>query len=137
MDEAELPITLNLPPLPESVTEARRTVARLAGTVGADRDAVELAVAEAVGNAVLHAYPEGSSGTVAVAAHLEAGAFVVLVADDGIGMRPNPTSRGLGFGLPLIAQLSSGVEISERPGGGTELRIRFPAPAQHASEVGL
>src|SRR5205823_1204097 len=103
----------------------------------ADRDAVELAVAEAVGNAVLHAFPEGSSGTVAVAARVEEGAFVVLVADDGIGMRPNPSSRGLGFGLPLIAQLSSGVEILERAGGGTELRIRFPAPSQRASEVGL
>ena len=136
MDGAELPIALNLPTQPQSVTEARRSAARLAEAVGADRDAVELAVAEAVGNAVLHGYPEGSAGVVTVDARVEADALVVVVTDDGSGMRPNPGSRGQGFGLPLIAQLSREVQISERAGGGTELRMRFPANAGEASEVG-
>jgi anti-sigma regulatory factor (Ser/Thr protein kinase) len=136
LDRAELPIALNLPPLPDSVTEARQTLARLAAEVGADRDAVELAVAEAVGNAVLHAYPEGATGTVRIVARLDSGSLVVVVADDGVGMRPDPASRGLGFGLPLIAQLSSGLEISDRDGGGAELVMRFPAPAERTSEVG-
>jgi len=136
LEGAELPIALSLPPLPESVSEARQTVAQVAAAVGADRDAVELAVAEAVGNAVLHAYPDGKRGTVTVAASREDGALVVLVADDGVGMRPDPASRGLGFGLPLIAQLSAGLEIGEGAGGGAELRMRFPVPARDARETG-
>ena len=136
MDEPELPIALSLPALAESVSEARQTVAELAAAVGADRDAVELAVAEAVGNAVLHAYPDGRKGTVTVAARQEGDVFLVVVADDGVGMRPDPTSRGLGFGLPLIAQVSERLEIGDGPAGGAELRMRFPAGARRASEVG-
>jgi hypothetical protein len=50
-----------------------------------------------------------------------------MVSDDGVGMRPNPLGRGLGFGLPLIAQLTEEVEIMAREGGGTVLRMRFEA----------
>jgi anti-sigma regulatory factor (Ser/Thr protein kinase) len=136
LDGPKLPIALSLPPLPESVSEARQAVARLADAAGADRDAVELAVAEAVGNAVLHAYRDGRRGTVTVVARHEDDKLVVLVADDGVGIRPNPAARGIGFGLPLIAQLSDGLQITERAGGGAELRMRFPAPVRGARGVG-
>jgi anti-sigma regulatory factor (Ser/Thr protein kinase) len=135
MDGAELPTALELPALPASVTEARRVAARLAYSFGADSDAVALAVAEAVGNAVIHAYPERPPGTVRMALSLDSGILVVVVSDDGVGMRPNPDSQGLGIGLPLIAQVSDGVEIAAGAGGGTELRMRFPVAAGRPAEA--
>ncbi len=54
---------LDLPPLeltvrshPRSVTETRKKVAEYAEAGGANRSEVELAVAEAVSNAVVHAF---------------------------------------------------------------------------------
>ena len=129
MDGTEPSLLLELPPLPESVSEARRAAALFAESVGADRSAVELAVAEAVGNAVLHAYPEDEGGTVRVAGRLEGSSLQFVISDDGVGMRPDPDRAGLGFGLPLIAQTSIALAISESASGGTELRMSFPIGA--------
>lgn len=107
------------------MTEARRSAAAFAESLGGDRPAVELAVGEAVGNAVLHAYRDGADGRIAVAGAIEAGQLVITVSDQGVGMRPDPDSNGLGFGLPLIAQLTEAVEITARAGGGTDVRMRF------------
>jgi two-component sensor histidine kinase len=126
MEGAELSILLELPPQPASVSEARRAAARFAQSVGADRAAVELAVAEAVGNAVLHAYPDGPDGRVTVACQVEGSSLALLIRDDGVGMRPDPSTAGLGFGLPLIAQVASALAIADGPDGGTELRMTFP-----------
>jgi two-component sensor histidine kinase len=127
--KAERPLDLELDPLPASVGAARREAGAVAERVGADRSAVELAVSEAVGNAVLHAFPEGTSGTVWLSVETTPQTIVLTVSDDGVGMRPNPFGRGLGFGLPLIAQLAEEVEIMAREGGGTVLRMRFQAAA--------
>lgn len=123
--QAEQPLALELPAARESVTHGRRVAARFAGSVGADAAAVELAVGEAIGNAVLHAYRGGEDGTVTVEGRADEGELTITVGDRGVGMRPDPTSKGLGFGLPLIAQLCRGVEITSRPGGGTDVRMRF------------
>jgi stage II sporulation protein AB (anti-sigma F factor) len=123
--QAEQPLALELPAVRESVTQGRRVAARFAESVGADPAAVELAVGEAIGNAVLHAYRGGEQGTVDVEGRVGERELVITVGDAGVGMRPDPTSRGLGFGVPLIAQLSDGVEITGRAGGGTEIRMRF------------
>ena len=122
MARAEQSVTLRLPARPASAADARRATAELAEEVGAERASVELAVGEAVGNAVIHAYQRGSDeeGTVTVSARVQDGGFVVVVVDDGIGMRPDPKSRGLGFGLPLMARVCTGVEIRARDGGGTD-----------------
>jgi serine/threonine-protein kinase RsbW len=135
MEGAELPTAIDLPAIPESVTEARRAAERLAASIGADPGAVALAVAEAVGNAVVHAYTEGPRGTVRLALGVEGGTLAVVVSDHGVGMRPNPASRGLGFGLPLIAQVSDGLEISAGVGGGTELRMQFPVAIERGAEL--
>ena len=109
MDGTEPSLLLELPPLPESVSEARRAAALFAESVGADRSAVELAVAEAV--------------------RLEGPSLQFVISDDGVGMRPDPDRAGLGFGLPLIAQTSIALAISESASGGTELRMSFPIGA--------
>jgi anti-sigma regulatory factor (Ser/Thr protein kinase) len=123
--QAESPLALELPAQPASVTHARRMAASFAAARGADAASVELAVGEAVGNAVLHAYRGDASGEIRVNGLIDDGTLVIVVGDDGIGMRPDPNSRGLGFGLPLIAQLASAVEITGSPKGGTEVSMRF------------
>ena len=70
-------------------------------------------------NAVLHAYIDREPGMVIVTAHAGPGELVVCVIDDGRGMQPRPDSPGLGMGLPMIGQLTTSVDIRERPSGGT------------------
>jgi anti-sigma regulatory factor (Ser/Thr protein kinase) len=69
----KLDSSLNLPPLelrtrshPASVTEARKGIAAYAEAAGANRRDVELAVAEAVTNAVLHAFVGRDDGVITV-----------------------------------------------------------------------
>jgi anti-sigma regulatory factor (Ser/Thr protein kinase) len=111
--------------MPERGAQARKAVADLAASVGAPREAVELAVGEAFGNAVLHAYRDRSPGTVNVEARIDRSDLEVVVADDGVGMSPNPRSQGLGFGLALIAKFADRVEIAPGRRGGTEVRMWF------------
>jgi anti-sigma regulatory factor (Ser/Thr protein kinase) len=122
---SEPSIALDLPAMPGKGAQARKAVAELAAAVGAHRAAVELAVGEAFGNAVLHAYRDRPPGTISVRAGVDRDELEVTVADDGIGMSPNPQSQGLGFGLPLIARVAHRVEITAATGGGTEVRMRF------------
>jgi anti-sigma regulatory factor (Ser/Thr protein kinase) len=120
------PLQLRLPAVPSSVTEARVKIADYATGAGADPDDVELAVAEAVANSVLHAFPGEMKGTVTVRATFDGNVLEVEVTDDGTGMRPNPEGDGLGLGLALIGRLSASFAVSEPANGGTSLRMSFP-----------
>ena len=42
-------------------------------------------------------------------------------------MLPRTDSPGLGLGLPLIAQMTQSLEVHDRAGGGTEIRMSFAA----------
>ncbi len=85
-----------------------------------------LAVSEAVTNAVLHAYRDRPAGEVHVEVHRDAAEVRITVADEGAGMRPRPDSPGLGLGLPLIARLSTSLEVATGDAGGTRLCMTFP-----------
>jgi serine/threonine-protein kinase RsbW len=113
----------------DGVTEARRALATHAEKAGADRQAVELAVSEAVANAVVHGYPNGRKGEVIVRATVIRRQLVVDVSDDGDGMRPNPESPGLGLGLPLIGRVTDAFTITEGSRGGTMVSMRFRVAA--------
>ena len=117
------------PAVAASVSEARNAVTAFAQAAGATGDAlaaVSLAVSEAVTNAVLHAYLDRDEpGPVEVRARRDAQHVVVEVADEGRGMLPRTDSPGLGLGLPLIAQMTQSLEVHDRPGGGTEIRMAF------------
>jgi anti-sigma regulatory factor (Ser/Thr protein kinase) len=128
--DAPVPFQLRLAAIPASVTEARTAAARYAVDAGADPADVELAVAEAVANAVLHAFPGEETGTVTLRGTLTGDALVVQVIDDGTGMRPNPDGGGLGLGLALIGRLTSSFNVSEPVHGGTSLRMSFPLSAR-------
>ena len=73
-----------------SVGLARHAVSDFAGEVGADPDAVAVAVSEAVTNAVVHAYPHEREGGDPGRGQLNGTHMVVLVSDHGHGIRPNP-----------------------------------------------
>jgi anti-sigma regulatory factor (Ser/Thr protein kinase) len=92
---------------------------------GAGLDAMVLCVSEAVTNAVLHAYPEGTSGDVEVEAGLFGDHVDLIVRDRGKGLAPRADSPGFGIGLPLISQMASSAEVQTRASGGTEITMRF------------
>jgi signal transduction histidine kinase len=72
-----------------------------------------------------HVRAVGGPGTVEVRALCEDEKVVVVVADEGRGMLPRTDSPGLGLGLPLIAQMTQSLEVHDRQGGGTEIRMSF------------
>jgi serine/threonine-protein kinase RsbW len=86
---------------------------------------VKLAVTEACTNVVVHAYPEGTSGPMAITAGLHDGALTVVVSDEGRGILPRPDSPGLGLGLPLIATLATTLELGTNDRDETEVRMTF------------
>ena len=108
---------------------ARHALSDFAEAAGADPWAVSLAVSEAVTNAVLHAHTGGSPGSIDVIAHRNGRHLIVTVSDDGSGMKPNPDSPGLGFGLALVASVTAEVGIAESPQGGTSVRMSFALTA--------
>lgn len=131
---APLEFSGTYPAVARSVRAARTALVAFARRVGAADavvEAVELAASEAVTNVVQHAYRgEQGVGEIDVTAAVAAGELWVLVCDSGSGLQPRRDSPGLGLGLGLIAQVSDGVDILHRSGGGLELRMRFAlAPA--------
>lgn len=122
-------IALELAAIPDSLPEARRAVGDFAAAHDADVAGVKLAVTEAVGNAVLHGFGEDASGRIWVRAVREHDALVIAVEDDGTGIRPRIDSPGLGLGIPIIESTCDALTISDRPGGGARLVMRFGLPA--------
>jgi serine/threonine-protein kinase RsbW len=122
--EAPTSLTLDLAAEPASVSAARHALAEFVAGRSIDRPAVEVAVSEAVSNAVLHAYRNAAEpGRIAVRAEFATARLRVEVSDGGLGMRPRSDSPGLGLGLPLIAQLAARVDISSEQ--GTTVRMDF------------
>lgn len=108
---------LELPCEPGSVTVARGASGELAERVGASSDDVRLAVSEAVGNCVVHAYRGRKPGKIHLSASVARDRLLIKVADEGIGMTPNPTGGGLGFGLSLIAKMTEDVRFDSSDRG--------------------
>ncbi len=121
-------LALELPAEPESVAEARHAAADLARRVGADEADVKIAVSEAVGNAVMHAYRDRERGMVRVSGEVARGALRFSVSDDGVGMSPNLESRGLHLGIPLIGKVAHDLRI-DATAAGTTISFSFPLAA--------
>jgi stage II sporulation protein AB (anti-sigma F factor) len=128
-EEKLAPLELELEAVPASVPRARTALADYAREVGAPADDVELAVAEATSNSILHGYSSREPGKISLRAEHDTAALTVTVVDDGDGMRPHPQGGGLGLGLALIGQMSTSVTITRPPAGGTELTMTFPIAA--------
>jgi serine/threonine-protein kinase RsbW len=137
---AELRIIV--PARAENVAVLRRAVSGLGDAVGlepSDLGDLQTIVTEAAMNVVQHAY-EDSEGPLEMVAGREGDGLELAICDQGTGFRPRPADPGRGdlrLGLPLIAALSDGFEISGKPGQGTTVKVRkLIAPAAEASANG-
>jgi serine/threonine-protein kinase RsbW len=117
--------------LPENLAVVRQAVAGFAEAIGFDENAIanlKTIVTEACMNAVVHAYPAGEPGPIEVAAVPRTDDLEITVRDRGSGIQPrpvDPNDDSLRIGLPLIAALSDGFEITGGPDGGTEVKMRL------------
>jgi anti-anti-sigma factor len=132
------PLRLGVRAEPSQLSAVRRTAAQWAAGAGMDEDSIEdlqLALGEAAGNAVEHAYRDAPApGRVTIELDLDAdGALTAVVADTGT-WRPAPQDPGhRGRGLQMIGALAEHVEVSHGP-SGTVVRFRFvPASAAAAA----
>ncbi|MGY1688257.1 SpoIIE family protein phosphatase [Geodermatophilus sp. SYSU D00804] len=141
-----------VPPLHAETTTDRGGIRGLRRTVDTwldeldpaddDRDAVELAVWEAIANAVDHAYPPGLPGPVRVdAALLPDGVLECRVTDEGSWRDPDPGATHRGRGLLMAQQLTDSLHVlrgAGPAGAGTvvTLRHRLHRPAMLGSGVG-
>ncbi len=112
------------PARPESVGPLRRAIDEFAASGGASqrqREDIGVAVSEALTNAVVHAY-DGAVGVLAVDAWMSARSLNVVVCDEGGGMLPRTSTRGIGLGLGLIVRMTRKLAIEESEHG---MRVRM------------
>jgi serine/threonine-protein kinase RsbW len=126
-------LSLRLAPLPASIPIARSAISEFCrdlGLAGELADRVRLAVTEACTNVVLHAYDDNAKDlTFTVHAIVIGSSLAVTVRDAGKGIRatasPLSKNAGRGFGMQLMAQMASSVDVVSRPGVGTRIALRF------------
>lgn len=121
-------LELSLPARAENVAVIRHVLGGIGDALALHPEVlsdVKLAVSEACANAVVHAYPEGEPGLLDLEITSRPGRIEAVVRDHGRGMMPRADSPGLGVGLPLMASLSTSLELTNRPDGGTEVRMSF------------
>ncbi|HXV94564.1 MAG TPA: SpoIIE family protein phosphatase, partial [Pseudonocardia sp.] len=123
------PLRLSPPAVPQQLAVVRREVERWCALAGVHPDArtdLQLALGEAVTNAVEHAYSGAEPGTVWIELDLDRdGSVLVRVADTG-RWRPPPEDRGYrGRGLALIRDLTAELHVESSP-DGTVVRFRLP-----------
>jgi serine/threonine-protein kinase RsbW len=130
-----------VPARAENVAVLRRAVSGLGDAVGlesGDLADLQTIITEAAMNVVQHAY-EDSEGPLEMLAGRNGDGLEVAICDHGAGFRPRPADPGRGdlrLGLPLIAALSDGFEISGGPGKGTTVTVRkLIAPEEGAREA--
>ena len=132
-------VRLTMPARAEYLILARLALAGIAREVAMSEEALadlKLAVTEACGNAVRHAYPgdDGGPGTVRVVYDVGPDVIEITVADDGPGVTidevpddpfadEDPAESGMG--LAIIRAVMDELVVEARPGGpGTVVRMR-------------
>jgi anti-sigma regulatory factor (Ser/Thr protein kinase) len=120
--------------VPASVPRARHRVRAVLEPAGIDPAKIELAVTEAVSNAVRHGY-RGVAGWVEVELSVDDRSVDVVVRDYGVGLSPHPESEGLRVGLTMMQSLSDRLELEGGPGLGTTVRMAFALPGVNEAAV--
>jgi anti-sigma regulatory factor (Ser/Thr protein kinase) len=123
-------VSLELDSRPETLTLVRGMLSGVGELLAVDPellDDLKTAVSEACNNVVLHAYSQGAGGLLTVELYVLEAALAVSVSDDGRGI---PGGVGLegqfeGVGIPVIKALTECADFRSRPGGGTEVYMRF------------
>lgn len=132
-------LDLLLPAVPGASWAARRSIRTVARGHVADLHAVELAVSEAVTNAVIHAYRQrdgAEPGHVHIKVSVDGDFLVVDISDEGMGMVPREDSPGAGLGLAMMATLADHFEVRERR-NGTALVLGFRLADPSRSDVSV
>jgi anti-sigma regulatory factor (Ser/Thr protein kinase) len=86
-------------------------------------ESIAVALSEAIGNAVRHAYPD-AAGDIDLAVILDDLGILVIVTDNGVGVDHPPAQPGLGLGLTMIDRLSTTSTI-DSTSNGTTVTMRF------------
>ena len=145
-------LRLDLPNRLDSVTAARRGLGEWLDRIDAapdDKDALQLAVGEAVTNAVEHAYLPGRPGPVEVRAALcDDGYLECQITDHGVWKPPDPAVAHRGHGLMVAGHLVDNMVVDHPPrppraagvpsgatGTVVTLRYRLRRPAILASDA--
>ena len=131
MPEAAV-VRLSFPAKPDYLLLARLALSGLAREAPVDDELLadlKLAVTEACGNAVRHAYPE-SDGEVCVSYVVAEDSIVMIVEDQGAGIAPSqiaePRQAPLesGMGMSIISAIVDDVDVSTGADGrGTVVRM--------------
>jgi anti-sigma regulatory factor (Ser/Thr protein kinase) len=119
-------IQLECPSEPTSVTSLRHRAAEFAAEQGAGAALVadvNLAVSEAVTNAVKYAEEAPGRGSIGLAAALKDERLEFRITDTGERFGKGSTD-GLGLGLAIIARLCDELQIVQE-GAGTTVMMRF------------
>jgi serine/threonine-protein kinase RsbW len=126
---------LSLPSRVESIDEAAQAAAEAARRAGLTDEALfglDMAVREAVTNAVLHGNRQDEAKPVEISFDARGGEFVVAVRDRGEGFDPtrvaDPTAeenllKASGRGILFMRTFMDSVEWSRHPEGGTVVRM--------------
>jgi anti-anti-sigma factor len=122
-------LELDLPAASEELSGIRRAVDEWGVQAGLDAslvDDLQLAVGEAVANAIEHAYRDADAGgRVRLSLSADAGDVVGVTVRDAGKWRPAPADPGFrGRGLQLIDRLADDVDVS-RQADGTTVRFRI------------
>jgi serine/threonine-protein kinase RsbW len=134
-------VEISIPPRPEYVGLVRHVVGAAARLGGMSLDCVDyakIAVSEAATNAVTSTGRAESSEPVSIIVELGEDRVVLAIADRGIadprgdGSDDEPSSLDFSFdgglSIPLLEGLADEVEISEREGGGSTVRLTVVDP---------
>jgi anti-anti-sigma factor len=132
------PLRERLPAEATRLARVRRAVAAWAQACGLPEEMTEdlqLALGEALANAVEHAYQGSADGECAWSLERDPDGSVRVCVQDFGAWRPPPEDRGhRGRGLELISALGDEVDVRRTDDGGadgtgTTVRFRVPAPA--------
>jgi stage II sporulation protein AB (anti-sigma F factor) len=124
-------LALRLPLEPRSVAYGRQAVVTLATQIGLPPETIwriQLAVSEALTNAVVHAHrtdTNASSHHLVLTADYDDNNLRVSISDQGVGLIPRSDSPGAGLGLALIANHADALDIDSQPGHGTTVHLTF------------
>jgi serine/threonine-protein kinase RsbW len=130
-----LVVDLTLPTEARVISRTRRLVAGYLEDLGVEaevRDDVELALAEACTNVMLHAFPGAATESFHLAVEVERDEVRLVIEDTGVGLAPERAERDVidltatsGRGLHMIRTLMTDVAVEPGPAArGTRLRMR-------------
>lgn len=95
---------------------------------------------ELVTNSITHAFPEGREGMIKVGVHSHSpGLMVLVVADNGIGYRPDQQGGSSSLGLQIVKGLTAQIHgtIESCTTDGTRVCVTFPGNFSRNEGVNL